>query len=51
MVVVKWPDKVEGLGEKIDDPLCGGLYREDYKHLFPWSETEPNAKMNFFACS
>ena len=26
MVVVKWSDKVEGSGDNIDSPLCGGLY-------------------------
>ena len=25
MVVVKWSDKVEGSGDNIDSPLCGGL--------------------------
>ena len=27
MVVVKWSYTVEGLGENIDAPLCGGLYK------------------------
>ena len=25
MLVVKWSDKVEGSGDDIDSPLCGGL--------------------------
>ena len=25
MVIVKWSDKVEGSGDDIDSPLCGGL--------------------------
>ena len=29
MVVVKWSDKVEGCGDDIDSPLCGGLYKEE----------------------
>ena len=28
MVVFKWSDKVEGFGDDIDLPLCGGLYNE-----------------------
>ena len=27
MVVIKWSDKVEGSGDNIDSPLCGGLYK------------------------
>ena len=29
MVVFKWSDKVEGSGDNIDSPLCGGLYKEE----------------------
>ena len=29
MVVVKWSYKVEGSGDNIDTPLCGGLYKEE----------------------
>ena len=36
MVVVKWSDKVEGSGDNIDSPLCGGLYKEDDKSSVPW---------------
>ena len=35
MVVVKWSDKVEGSGDDIDSPLCGGLYKEE-KDIIPW---------------
>ena len=35
MVVVKWSDKVEGSGDDIDLPLCGGLYKEE-KDIIPW---------------
>ena len=48
MVVVKWSDKIEGYGDNIDSPLCGGLYKEEEDSLVPWSGTYPYAKMNFF---
>ena len=25
MVIIKWSEKVEGYGDNIDSPLCGGL--------------------------
>ena len=50
MVVVKWSDKVEGSGDYIYSPLCGGLYKED-KDLVPWSGTDLDAKMNCFTWS
>ena len=37
MGVVKWSDKVEGSGDDIDSPLCGGLYKEEEGSLVPWS--------------
>ena len=46
MVVVKWSDKVEGSGDNIDSPLCGGLYKEEEDSLVPQSGTDPDAKMN-----
>ena len=51
MVVVKWSDKVEGSGDNIDSPLCGGLYKEEQDSLVPWSGTDPDAKMNYFTWS
>ena len=36
MVVIKWSDKVEGSGDNIDPPLCGGLYKEEDNSLVPW---------------
>ena len=51
MVVVKWSEKVEGSGDNIDSPLCGGLYREEYDSLVTWSGTYPDAKMNCFTWS
>ena len=51
MVVVKWSDKVEGSGDNIDSPLCGGLYKEEEDYLVPWSGTDPDAKMNGFTWS
>ena len=51
MVVVKWSDKVEGSGDNIDSPLCGGLCKEEEDSLVPWSETDPDAKINCFTWS
>ena len=51
MVVIKWPDKVEGSGDNIDSPLCSGLYKEDEDSVVPWSGTDPDAKMNCFSWS
>ena len=51
MVVVKWSDKVEGSGDNIYSPLCGGLYKEEADSLVPSSGTDPDAKMNFFTWS
>ena len=51
MVVFKWSDKVEGYGDDIDSPLCGGLYNEEEDSLVTWSETDPDAKMNCFTWS
>ena len=51
MVVVKWSDKVEGSGDDIDLPLCGGLYKKEEDFLVPWSVTDPDAKINCFTWS
>ena len=48
MVVIKWPDKVEGSGNNIYSLLCGGLYKEEEDSLVTWSGTDPDAKMNCF---
>ena len=32
-VVVKWYDEVEGYGENIDAPLCGGLYKKEKNYI------------------
>ena len=40
-VVIKRSDKVEGSGDNIDLPLCGGLYKEKEDSLVPWSGTYP----------
>ena len=45
MLVVKWSDKVEGSGDDINSPLCGGLYKEE-KYIIHWSGTDSDAKMN-----
>ena len=36
MVVVKFSDKVEGYGDNIYSPLCGGLYKEEDNSLATW---------------
>ena len=51
MVVVKWLENVEGYGEYIYSPLCGGLYKEEHESLVPWSGTDPDSKMNCFTWS
>ena len=51
MLVVQWSDKVEGSGDDIDSPLCGGLYKEEKDSLVPWYGTDPDAKMNYFTWS
>ena len=48
IAVIKRSDKVEGSGDKIYSPLCGGLYNEEEDSLHPWSGTYPDSKMNFF---
>ena len=48
IVVAKWSDKVEGSGDNIYSPLCGGLYKEEGDSLVPWSGTDPDAKINCF---
>ena len=48
MVVIKWSEKVEGSGDNIDSPLCGGLYKEEDDYLVTWSGTDPDTKMNIF---
>ena len=47
-MVVKCSDKVEGLVDNIDNPLCGGLYKEQDKYLVTWSGTDPYSMMNGF---
>ena len=39
---------MEGSGDNIYSPLCGGLYKEEDDSLVPWSGTDPDAKMNCF---
>ena len=51
MVVVKWSHKVEGSGDNIYSPLCGGLYKEEEDSLVPWSGTDTYAKLNCFTWS
>ena len=51
MVVVKWSVNIEGSGDNIYSPLCGGLYKEEEDSLVPWSGTDPDVKMNSFTWS
>ena len=51
MVVTKWSEKVKGSGDNIYSPLFGGLYKEEDDSLFPWSVTDPDAKMDCFTRS
>ena len=46
MAVIKWSDEIKGPRVKVDDPLCGGLYKEDHGSTVPWSVTYPYAKLN-----
>ena len=48
MVMIKCPENVEGYGDNIDSPLCGGLYKEEDDSLVNWPGTDPDAKMNGF---
>ena len=48
MVVVKWFYNMEGSGDEIVAPLCGGLYKEQDVSIIPWSGTDPDSSMNFF---
>ena len=51
MLVIKWSEKVEGSGDNIDPPLCGGLYKKEDDSLVTWSGIDPDAKMNCFTWS
>ena len=51
MVVLKWSDKVEGLGEFIYAPLYRILYKEENKYLVPLSVTDTDVNMNCFTWS
>ena len=42
---------MEGSGDNIYSPLCGGLYKEEDNSLVIWSGTDPDANMNCFTWS
>ena len=42
---------MEGSGDNIDSPLCGGLYKEEDDSLVLYSGIDPDAKMNCFTWS
>ena len=48
MGVIKWSDAIKGPRVQLDDPLCGGLYKEYHGSIIPWSGTDPDSKMNSF---
>ena len=48
MVLVKCSENLKVSVDNIYSPLCGGLYKEEEYFLVPWSETDPDAKMNCF---
>ena len=45
MVVIKWSDAIKGQRVRVDDPQCGGLYKEDNESIIILSGTDPDAKM------
>ena len=51
MLIVKWSENMEGSGDNIDSPLCGGLYKEEEDSLVLWSVIDPDAKVNCFTWS
>lgn len=46
MVVVKCPNTIEGLGDKVNAPLCGVVYKAEDNYIVTWSETYPYPKNN-----
>ena len=51
MVAVKWPHAIKGPIVKVDGPLCGGLYKEDYRFIVIWSGKYPDSNLNCFTWS
>ena len=49
MLVIKWSDAIKWPRVQVDGPLRGVLYKEDHGPIIPWSETDPDAKINSFA--
>ena len=39
---------MEGTGDKIDDPMCDILYKEEYKSIVTWSGIDTYAKIIFY---
>ena len=40
--------KMKGSGDDIYDPLCGGIFKEEYGYIFPWPITYTGEKVNCF---
>ena len=51
MLFSKFSDAIKGPIVKVNGPLCGVLYKEDRGSIVPWSETDPDAKLNYFTWS
>ena len=51
MVVIKWPNAIQGRRVKVDGPQCSGLYKEENESIISWSGTDPDAKTNSFTWS
>ena len=39
---------MKGSGDDIYDPLCGGIFKEEYGYIFPWPITYTGEKVNCF---
>ena len=51
IVVIKFSEKLEGSGDKIYDPMCIQLYKEEGGSIVPLSVIDTYSKMNFFTWS
>ena len=51
MVVIKWSNAIKGPRDKVDGPLCDGLYKEDHLSIINWPGTDPDSKINSFTWS
>ena len=47
MVVIKYSYKIKVPRVEVDGPLFGGLRKEFYGSIVPWSITDPYDRLNF----